>query len=131
AVRCHCVVRVSDRDNSRDHGDFFICETVRVALPVPALMMVANDSCNLGIVIDLGQDTLTNGRVFLHLPAFVQRQRSRLLEESGWKANLDNVMYEAAQVSELTIVLCQLPACCDLASINRDGCRLPCRVAIP
>jgi hypothetical protein len=55
--------------------------------------MMSNDSCNLGIRINIGENTLTNLGVALHLAPFLKGERTGFLEKPSWKADLPYVVH--------------------------------------
>ena len=53
---------------------------VRITKAIDPLMMVPDNSSDLTIVIDLGEDAFPNRRVLLHLSTLFKRQGSGFLE---------------------------------------------------
>ncbi len=51
-------------------GIIFPTKSVRIALPIDPFMVEPNDGCDLGVLIDMGEDALADRRVFLHLTSF-------------------------------------------------------------
>src|SRR5205823_4834961 len=81
-IRCHRVIRVRDRDNARNQGYPVAGDTIGIALPVDSLMMMSNDRSDLGVCVNVRQDSLTDFGVALHLPPLVEGERTRLFEQT-------------------------------------------------
>ena len=80
SVRGHRVVCVRHRDDSRDRRDLRSQDPVGVTVAVNALVVMTNDRRNVGVCRDLGQDSLADLGVALHLPAFIKREAALLVE---------------------------------------------------
>src|SRR6266446_3199404 len=65
-IRRHGVVSVRDRDDLGKQWDLFPTQSVGIAKPVHALMVMANNLRNLGVVLDVGENPLADSRVILH-----------------------------------------------------------------
>ena len=57
-----------------------------------------HDLGDLGVVVHLRQDALPDRRVFLHLPALLERERAGLLQEAGGESDLADVVDKTAEV---------------------------------
>ena len=73
-------------------------QPVGIALPVDTLMVVANDLCDFRVIVDVREDALTDLGVLLHLAPLFERERAGLLEQTGGKPNLADVVDEPAQM---------------------------------
>ena len=67
-------------------------------------MVMAHDGGDLGVRVDVRQDSLTNLGVKLHLSSFLQRERARLLQQASRKTDLADVMNESADIGELLLL---------------------------
>ena len=54
--------------------DFFSGKPVGVSTAVPALVMVTDNHCDLGVVLDVREDPLADSGVLFHLKALLSRQ---------------------------------------------------------
>ena len=61
------MIRASERD-------FVGGESVRISLTVDPLVVVPDDTSDIGVQINLLQDGLANRRMLLHLPSLLERQ---------------------------------------------------------
>ncbi len=73
------------------------------------------------VVVDIGKDALGNSGVFLHLTAFVECEGTGLLEQSGGKPDLPNVVNETAKMCHLLFLRRQSEALGNVACVDRDG----------
>src|SRR2546421_11960759 len=87
-------------------------------------MMVANDRCNLGIVINLGKDPLANCGVHLHLTSLIECQRTSFFQQSCGEPYLADVVNEAADMGQTLLFLGQSHPCGNIAGVDRDSCRM-------
>ena len=83
------------RDTS---GMLLVSKAVGIPLAVDALMMVADDRRDLRVLVDVRQDSLADRGVLLHLAPLLERERTGLLEQARWQADLADVVNEAAEV---------------------------------
>ena len=83
-------------------GIAVVDESVGVTLSVDALVVMADDRGDLRVLVDVRKDALPDRRVFLHLSALLEGERTRLFEQSGRKADLPDVVHEAAEVRLVT-----------------------------
>src|SRR5207249_6519492 len=83
------------------------------------------------VIVDIAQDPLADLGMALHLSALLERQWSRLLEQTGWKTDLADVVDEPAKADELLPLLRQSHALGDVAGIDRHGGRVTRGVLIP
>ena len=95
-------------------------QTVRIAHAVDPLVMGPDDVSDLRIVVDVAEDPLADLGVLLHLPALLEGQRPRLLEEAGRQADLADVVNEATEMDELLLLLRQTHALRDVSGVDRD-----------
>jgi hypothetical protein len=72
-VRGHCVVRVSNRNDLGNKRDLVAAKPIRISQAVDALMMMSYDPSDLGVVVNLREDALTDCRVLFHLSTFFER----------------------------------------------------------
>jgi hypothetical protein len=93
-------------------------------------MMVSNDLRDLCVIVDFRKDPFPDDRVLFHLSTFLERQRARLLEQSGWKPDLPDVMDKTAQVHELLQPRFKAESFGDVLCVYRYCSRVPGRVAI-
>ena len=90
---CHGVVGIRNRNDSRHNRDLVSVEAVRVAIAVHPLVMVAYDSGDLGVVVNLAENALANRRMLLHPTALLESERSGLLQKSGGESYLADVVH--------------------------------------
>jgi hypothetical protein len=90
-------------------------------MAIRALVMVSHDLRDLGVVIYVSEDPLSNGGVFLHLTPLVESERSRLLEKTRSESNLPDVVYEAAKMNETLLALRQTHAGGDISRVHGNG----------
>ena len=102
-VGCHRVVRVRDGDDARNERDVLVAESVRISLAVDSLMVMADDSGDLRVLVDIGEDSLADRRVLLHLAAFLECQSSGFLEQTGRESDLPDVVNEAGNERALLL----------------------------
>ena len=57
SVRSHSVVCVSDCEHTGNYGDLLSCEPVGISTAVPAFVMMTDNHCDLGIVVDVCEDS--------------------------------------------------------------------------
>ena len=93
-------------------------------------MVVADDRRNLRVLVHVSEDALADCRVLLHLPALLERERARLLEESRGEADLANVVHEATEVRLVANLVREPHALGDVSRVDRDRGRVARRVAI-
>ena len=93
-------------------------------------MMVPNDLGDLGVVVHIRKNSLTDYRVLLHLPPFIECERTGLLEKTRREANLPDVVDQAAQVSKLNLRSGETHPRRDVACVNSDRCRVASRIPI-
>ena len=68
--------------------------------------MVADDLRDLGVVVHLREDALTDHGVLLHLTALFKREGTGLSRaDPGGKTDLADVVDEAAQMGQLDLIL--------------------------
>ena len=92
---------------------------------------MTHDLGDLCVVLHLGQDPLADLGVLLHLPPLTERERARLLEESGRQPDLADVVHEPTLVRQLLLLLRQPEPLRDVPRVDRDGSRVAGRVPIP
>lgn len=91
----HGVICVCNGDDARSERDGLDGETVGITVPIDPFVMMPNDRCDLGVVVNSSQDAFANDGVLLHLPPLVKRERARLFKNARRKPYLADVMKEA------------------------------------
>ena len=86
-------------------GNLLTVDPIRIAHAIDALVMRANDVCDLRVVVDVAEDPLADLGVLLHLPTLLESQWTGLLEQASGKPDLANVVHEAAEVDEFLVVV--------------------------
>ena len=81
--------------------------------------------------MDVPEDALADGRVLLHLSAFVERERAGLFEEARRQPDLADVVDETAEVRVLLHLRGQPHSLGDVARVDGDGSGVTRRVPIP
>ena len=94
-IRSHRVVRIGYGKDARDERDCVAYEPVWISLSVHPFVVVANDSSDIEVVINLGENALPDFRVRFHQPSLLKRERARFFEETCRKSNLPDVVHEA------------------------------------
>ena len=94
---------------------------VGISHAVDALVMGAHDVGDLRVVVDVAEDPLADLGVLLHLPALLEGQRARFLEQAGRQPDLSDVVDEAAKVDELLLILGQRHTLSDVSRVDRHG----------
>ena len=97
----HRVIGVCNGDDAREKRNLVAKQAVGIALPINALMVVSYNLRDLGVVVDLRKDALTDFGVFLHLSPLLEGKRTGLFQEAGREPDLADVVNKAAQVCEL------------------------------
>ena len=126
----HRVVGVGDRDDPRYERDVVVDETVRIALTVDSLVVMADDPSRSPSTRHVGEDALSDRRVLLHLAALLERERAGLFEESRRKADLPDVVDEATEVRLVAHLVGESHALGDVARVDRDSGRVAGRVPV-
>src|SRR5258708_26802695 len=85
---------------------------------------------NLAVVVDLCENPLSDHGVQLHLTPLVQRKSPGLFQQPGRETDLANVVHETAEVYKLLLFLRQTHPPGDVARVDRNGCRMTCRITI-
>ena len=93
-------------------------------------MVVADDRCNLRVLVHVSEDALADCRVLLHLTALLERECARLLEEAWRQTDLANVVHEATEVRLVANLISEPHALGDVSRVDRDRGRVARRVAI-
>ncbi len=106
-------------------------QSIRVSLPVPTLVVMANDAGDFRVVLDLRKDAFADLGVRLHGSTFGKGQGPGLLEKARRQADFPDVVNESAHVRELLIIVAKPQPSNDIASIDRDCGRVTGRVPIP
>ncbi len=114
-----------------DEWDGLRAEPVRVTLAVDALMVKSHHHRDLGVLVDMPKDALPDGRVFLHLAALLERQRTRFLEEAWRQTNFSDVVNEPAEIGMLLNLDGEAHSLGDVPGVNCNCCRVSCRVPVP
>jgi len=78
ALGGHRVIRIGNRDDSRDKRNLVLDEAVWVAAPIDALVMMADDTGDFGVILDIRKDALPDYSVLFHLASLVSTEWSRL-----------------------------------------------------
>src|SRR5258707_4368562 len=93
-------------------------------------MVMTDDRCDLGVGVDIGQNSFANLRMALHLAPLVKRKRSRLFEESSGQTDLANVVDQPAEVGELLLNRIHAHPLGDVTRIDRYCSRVTSGVTI-
>ena len=104
-IGSHRVVRIGYSKDARDERDFVAYEPVWVSLSVHPLVVVANDSSDIEVIINLGENAFPDLRVRFHQPSLLERERARFFEETCRKSHLSDVVHEAACVGKSRLSL--------------------------
>ena len=80
-------------------------KAIRVAVAVHPLVMVANNSCDLGVVLNPGKNALANHRMLLHPATLIERERAWFLQQPCGESDLADVVHEPAEMGELLLLL--------------------------
>ena len=96
----HRVVCIGHSKDSRDDWNFVPYESVGISLSVHPFVVVTNDSGDVEVIVNLGENALPDLRVRFHEPPFLERKRARFFEETCRKSYLPDVVYEAACVGK-------------------------------
>ena len=97
-IRGHRVVRVGHGDDARHKRDVLVGASIWVALAVDPLVMVTDDRRDLRVLVDVGEDSLADRRVLLHLASLFEGERARLLQKPRRQPDLADVVNEAAEI---------------------------------
>jgi len=106
SVRSHGIVGISNGDDSRKQRDIGTTEPVWISTAVHPFMVMANDLGDLSVVSHVRQDSLADCGVLFHLPSLIQREGTRLLQETHGQPDLPDVMDETAKMHELLLIRC-------------------------
>ena len=60
SIRGHGIVRIRDRDDFGKQWNLFPAQPIGIAKPVDSLMVMANNLCDLGVVLNLGKNPLAD-----------------------------------------------------------------------
>src|SRR5262245_13840476 len=93
-------------------------------------MVVTNDRGNLRICVHVCQDSFSDLGVTLHLPPFLQGERSRLFKKTGWEADLADVVDQPANTSKVLLFCRETHADCDVEGVDRHSTRVSSCVAV-
>ena len=94
---------------------------VGITLPVDPLVMMPHHRSDLGVTIDVRQDTFADLGVTLHFTPLVERQRTRLLEQARRQTDLSDVVDQAAEVRERSLIAAQLHPLSDVTGVDRNS----------
>src|SRR5918996_1448626 len=78
----------------------------------------------------MSENPLADRRVLLHLPAFLQRECSRFLEQAWREPDLSDVMNQAAEVRVSLDFAGKAHALGDVSRVDRDRSRVAGRVSV-
>src|ERR1700694_5204750 len=92
ARRGQGVIYVSNAKDARGERDFFTSETVGIALPIPALVVVPNDCPDVSGKINVGDELESGLRVSLHYRPLFLGELARLVEHLGRYDDLSDVV---------------------------------------
>ncbi len=120
-LRRHRVVRIGDRNDPRKKRDLVANEIVRVATTIDSFVVMPNDASDVGVVLDIGKNPLSDNGVLLHLATLVKSKGPWLLEEPRRKANFSDVMDKAAEMSQELLLFVQADARGDIPSVDRNS----------
>ena len=109
AVGGHRVVGIRDGDDPREEWNLVAWDLVWIPLAVDPLVMVADDESHICVQVDLLQDALADPECFLHLSALFERQWPVLQKQARRKADLPDVVYQAAEIRALLHVRADSP----------------------
>ena len=84
-------------------------------------MVMADDRCDLRVLVNVRENTLADRRVFLHLAPLLERERSGFLEKPGWQADLADVVHKSAEVRLVTDLIRQTHARRDVTRVDGYG----------
>ena len=84
-------------------------------MAVHALVMMPNDLGDIAVVLDIGQDALTDLGVRLHAPALFESQRSLFLEQPRRQSDLSDVVNKTRKMNLLLLCLRQSHSLRDVA----------------
>ncbi len=103
ALRRHSVISIRNGQYPRNKWNLVSCNAIWIALAVHAFVMVPDDSCDFGVILNVRENPFTDRRVLFHLPPLRQSQRPRLFKQTGRQAYLPHVVDESAEVSQSLI----------------------------
>jgi hypothetical protein len=93
-------------------------------------MVMANDRCDLGVVLYIRKDSLADLGVLLHLATLVQSERTWLLEQARGETDLSNIVDETAEVRKPLVFFREFHPLSDVSGINGDSGGMACRVLV-
>jgi hypothetical protein len=93
-------------------------------------MMVADDRCDLSVIVHFRKNPLSDYGVRLHLPALLKSEGTGLLQQPRRKADLSDVMNQAADVNQLNLLGRETHSLGNVTGINGYRGRVPGRVPI-
>ena len=118
-IGSHRVVRISYSKDARDERDFVAYESVWVSLSVHPLVVVANDSSDIEVIVNLGENAFPDLRMSFHQPSLLKRERARFFEETCRKSNLPDVVHEATCMGKKRLGLSQTKTRRYVTGVNR------------
>src|SRR5262249_7418481 len=92
--------------------------------------MVSNDSRDLRVVVDLGENALADLGMRFHKTPLFERQGAGLLEETRGQTDLSDVVHESAEMYELLLSFGKTHALRNTSRIDGDGSRMTGRVPV-
>src|SRR4051812_13706463 len=92
--RRQSIVDVCNAKNPRREGNVLTLEAVGVALPVPPLVMIADDGTDVTGKIDVGDQLEARFGVTLHYRPFLVGQLARLVQYFGRHDDLSDVVQQ-------------------------------------
>src|SRR6476661_4325246 len=103
---------------------------IRIPMAVDPLVMVPNYLCDLLIVGDVLEYSLTYSRMLFHLTPLLERQRPRLFEQARGAPYFPNVVSEPTDAREPWVVLSERESRRNVARVCGNWRGRPRRVAV-
>ena len=129
AIRGHCVVGVDDEDDSRSQRDLRPRQAIRIAVPVPALVVVQDP---VGDRLDA--KAVEHAEADLRMPLQNEPlgvgERAGLPQDLLRNSELAQVVEAACQACELDQLLVEAEACCDFRGQFGYSRRMAARVRV-
>jgi hypothetical protein len=97
-----------------------VLKPIRIPMAVDPLVMVPNYLCDLLIVGDVLEYSLTYSRMLFHLTPLLERQGPRLFEQARGEPYFPNVVYEPTDVRESLVVFIEAESRRDIARVCRN-----------
>ncbi len=104
-IATRCVIKVDDRNDSRDQRNRFAFETFRITAAVPLFMVITNDVFDRIGKVHSSQNVATDCRVNLHLGKFSFGEFAGLVENVFGHRELADVVKQRAGAECLQLLL--------------------------